>query len=142
MPALFEHSRRVRSEEIDRQGHANNVAFVQWMQEAALAHSAEQGWPAARYRDAGYSWVARSHYIEYRRPAFEDDELLIRTWVATMDRCSSVRRYQMVRAADGQLLAVAETNWAFVALAEEKLARIPAEVSSAFELLDRGMKAV
>jgi acyl-CoA thioester hydrolase len=140
MPAVFDHARRVRPEEIDPQGHANNVAFVQWMQDAALAHSAAQGWPAARYREQGFSWVARSHSIEYRRPAFVDEELLVRTWVATMERCSSVRRYQILRAADGQILAVAETNWAFVSLAQERLTRIPGDVAAAFAMVSRGLK--
>lgn len=140
MPALFEHHRRVQPAEIDPQGHANNVAFVQWMQEAALAHSAAQGWPATRYRELGVSWVARSHYIEYRRPAFVDEELVVRTWVSGMERCSSLRRYQVRRLAGDILLAVAETNWAFVSVADEKLTRIPPAVATAFELLDRGLK--
>jgi acyl-CoA thioester hydrolase len=140
MPALFDHLRRVRPEEIDPQGHANNVAYVQWMQEAALAHSAAQGWPAAKYREQGITWVARSHTIEYRRPAFLDEEVCVRTWVATMERCSSLRRYQVLRVADGQVLALAETNWALVAIEAQRLARIPAEVAAAFELVARGLR--
>lgn len=142
MPALFDYSRRVSADEIDPQGHANNVAYVQWMQDAALAHSAAQGWPAEKYRDRGVSWVARSHFIEYRRPAFIDEELIVRTWVATMERCSSLRRYQILRAeGSGEvLLAVAETNWAFVSLAEERLCRIPPEIAASFERVERGLK--
>lgn len=140
MPAVFDHCRSVAPEEIDPQGHANNVAFVQWMQDAALAHSAAQGWPAERYRAAGFSWVARSHAIEYRRPALPAEALIVRTWVATMEKCSSVRRYQILRAADSQLLAAAETNWAFVDLRNERLARIPPDIAAAFECVARGLK--
>jgi acyl-CoA thioester hydrolase len=140
MPAVFEYERIVRSEEIDPQGHANNVAFVQWMQEAALAHSEAQGWPTARYRREGYSWVARSHFIEYRLPAFEGERIIVRTWVAAMNRVSSPRRYQIVRAVDDALLAAAETNWAFVSIGDNRLARIPAEVAEAFEIVDRDPK--
>ncbi len=45
MPAIYEHPHTVGSDEIDPQGHANNVAYVQWLQSAAVAHSAAQGWP-------------------------------------------------------------------------------------------------
>ena len=38
---------------IDANGHVNNVHYVQWMQNAAEAHSAALGWPAARYRAIG-----------------------------------------------------------------------------------------
>ena len=52
---------RSRADEIDGQGHANNVAYVQWMQDAAVAHSAAQGWPGERYVELGCGWVVRSH---------------------------------------------------------------------------------
>jgi acyl-CoA thioester hydrolase len=140
MPALFEHRLKVRPEEIDPQGHANNVAFVQWMQDAAIAHSTVQGWPGARYRAAGFAWVARSHFVEYRRPAFEGDQVTVRTWVADMQRVSSLRRYQIVRTDGDLLLAVAETNWAFVSTTDEKLARIPPDVAASFEVVDRKLR--
>ena len=45
MPEIFEYLHTVRDDEADSLGHANNVAYVEWMQSAALAHSAAQGWP-------------------------------------------------------------------------------------------------
>ena len=38
---------------IDRNGHVNNVRYVQWMQDAAEAHSASLGWPTERYAALG-----------------------------------------------------------------------------------------
>lgn len=141
MPALFDYQHLVVEREIDPQGHANNVAYVQWMQDAALAHSAAQGWSGETYRRHGVSWVARSHYIEYRRPAFAGDQLIIRTWVANLQRVSSLRRYHILRAEGEELLAVAETNWAFISIRDQRLTRIPSEVSTAFEILDRPLLA-
>jgi acyl-CoA thioester hydrolase len=34
---------------IDRQGHVNNLAYVAWMQDVAIEHSAAAGWPMQRY---------------------------------------------------------------------------------------------
>ena len=63
MPAVFEYRHRVAAEEIDALGHANNVAYLQWMQAAALAHSAAQaGRPnAIRHWAAAGSCRARHH---------------------------------------------------------------------------------
>lgn len=135
MPAVFHWEHTVRDEEIDGQGHANNVAYVQWMQAAAVAHSAAQGWPGARYRQIGCGWVVRRHTIEYLQPAFAGQPIVVRTWVATMKRVSSLRRYQIVRAADQALLARAETLWAFVDYQTGEPRRIPPEVGQAFELV-------
>ena len=135
MPAVFEFRHRVAAHEIDVLGHANNVAYVQWMQDAALAHSAAQGWPTQRYQQLGSGWVARAHAITYRESARLGDEVVIRTWVATMTRVTSLRRYRMVRAADEALLAEAETNWAFVDFAGGRPKRILPEIVSAFVLV-------
>ena len=63
MPAIFAHHHRVRTDEIDEQGHVNNLRYLAWMQTAAIAHSAAQGWTGQRYRDLGSGWVVRSHFI-------------------------------------------------------------------------------
>jgi acyl-CoA thioester hydrolase len=134
---LYFHNHVVEPAEIDDLGHANNVAYIAWLQAAAVAHSAAQGWPPARYRELGQGWVVRSHAIEYLQPAFAGDRVVVETWVATMKKVTSLRRYRIARAGDGALLATAETNWAFVDLAAGKPVRIPPEVATAFVVVER-----
>jgi len=137
MPDVFEYLHTVGEESIDGLGHVNNVAYVEWMQSAALAHSAAQGWPGERYRELGLGWVVRSHYIEYLQPAVAGDRIVVRTWVATMKRVTSIRRYHILRAVDQTLLAKAETNWAFVNYRTGQPARIPREVADCFILVEQ-----
>ena len=137
MPEIYFHSHTVEPAEIDELGHANNVAYVAWLQAAAVAHSAAQGWPPERYRALGQGWVVRAHAIEYLQPAFAGDRAVVETWVATMKKVTSLRRYRIVRAGDGELLATAETNWAFVDLASGKPVRIPPEIAAAFTPIER-----
>jgi acyl-CoA thioester hydrolase len=137
MPAVYEYHHTVAADEIDAQGHANNVAYVEWMQAAAISHSAAHGWPGERYRKSGCGWVVRSHWIEYRQPALPGQRIVVRTWVATMTKVSSARRYEIVRADDQEILAVAETKWAFIDYATGRPTRIPEEVISSFPLVDR-----
>ena len=135
MPALFEYRHKVLVSEIDELGHVNNLAYLRWMQSAAIAHSTAQGWSGPAYRELGSGFVVRRHEIEYRQPAFVDDDIAVRTWVADMRKMTSLRRYEIARPADGVLLAVASTNWAFIDFATGRLNRIPPQVSSAFELV-------
>lgn len=135
MPAIYLHQLTVRPEEIDGLGHVNNVCYVNWMQDAAVAHSSAQGWTPERYHAAGYGWVARSHFIEYRSPAFEGERIVVQTWVSDFQRVSSVRRFEIRREADETLLARAETNWAFIRFADGRLMRVPAEVAEAFSVV-------
>lgn len=134
MTAIFLFEHQVTAEEIDGQGHANNIAYFQWLQSAALGHSAAQGWPTKNYKDHGWSWVVRSHFIEYRRPVFIDDTIIVKTWVADMKKASSLRKYEVLIGTTGKLVARAETNWAFVSIQTGRLISIPPEVASAFEI--------
>jgi acyl-CoA thioester hydrolase len=134
MPAIYEHAVTVVPDDIDRLGHVNNLVYLAWMQAAALAHSAAQGWPPERYEALGAGWVVRSHEIKYHAPAQLGESVIVRTWVADMSKVGSTRRYKIVRAGDDRLLARAATLWAFVDYSTGTLQRIPAEVVEAFEL--------
>lgn len=136
MPAVYEHLHTVLAEEIDALGHANNLAYLRWALAAALAHSAAQGWPGQAYRELGAGWVVRSHQIEYLRPTFAGDEIIVRTWVADFRKVTSLRRYRIIRRSDARLLAAAATDWAFVNYATGKPTRVPPEVISSFQLVE------
>jgi len=132
MPAIFTYELTVSEAAIDGQGHVNNLEYVRWMQEAAIAHSIAQGWPAARYEEIGAGWVARSHWIEYLQPAFAGDPVVVYTWVANFRKIRSLRKYKMVRTSDQAVLAVAETDWAFIGMEQRVPRRVPPEVAQAF----------
>ncbi len=131
MTKYFVYQHTVTSEEIDDLDHAGNYFYIKWMQHAAIAHSTANGWLPQRYIDLGAGWVARSHRITYLKPAYQGDALDIQTWVANMRSAISLRRYEISNA-NGEMLASAETDWAFVNYARKKPVRIPVEVSSCF----------
>jgi acyl-CoA thioester hydrolase len=132
--ARFEYPHTVSHEDIDDLGHAGNYHYIKWMQHAAIAHSTANGWPPERYHELGAGWVVRSHQITYLKPAFEHDQIIIRTWVENMRPATSLRRYE-IRDRAGETLALAETDWAFVNYEKQKAVRIPGEVVSCFEVL-------
>lgn len=123
----------VPAQAIDVQGHVNNLAYVGWMQDVAIEHSAAVGWPMRRYLELGAGWVVRSHFIEYLRPAFADERLGAHTWVPRFDQRSTPRRYLFVREDDRTVLARAETAWVFVDLASGRRRPIPPELLEAFD---------
>ena len=56
--------------------------------------------------------------------------------MAGFQKVTSIRKYRIVRARDEAVLAVAETNWAFVSLQTRQPRRIPPELIAAFEIAD------
>jgi len=116
---------------IDENGHVNNVAYVQWMQDIAVEHYASIGGIQAQGPDA--TWVVRSHGIEYFLPAFVGEEIEIRTWVENIQRVRSLRKYEFVRRSDGKTLVKGETDWVFVDLHSGRPLAIPQEVIDVFK---------
>ena len=78
--------------------------------------------------------VARHTELEYLAAAFAGDRLDKGTWIVANDgRISMVRRYQIVRPADGATLLRGSTRWVCVALDRRNTA---AAVESIQELQD------
>lgn len=124
--------------DIDANGHVNNIVYVQWMQDVAIAHSDSVGCSAATAA-AGCAWVARSHQIEYLRPAFAGDRVLVQTWLVDATRKStSPRRYRMVRESDGTVLARGETLWVLVDAQTGRPRTISPEILGGFTLVAPG----
>jgi acyl-CoA thioester hydrolase len=132
-PATYTKEFAVPADAIDQQGHVSNLAYVAWMQDVAIEHSAAAGWPMERYLQLGAGWVVRSHFIEYLRPVFAGERLAVHTWVPRFDQRSTPRRYLFVRADDRRLVAEAETKWVFVDLSTGRRRAIPVELLDAFE---------
>lgn len=135
MPAIFERRHIVQPNEIDGQGHVNNIEYLRWLQDAAVEHSAAQGWTAERYLTVGAVFVVRSHQIEYLQPAFVGDEIKVVTWVNNFYKFTSLRKYQVIRERDNLLLATAATNWAFISWPKRLPKRFPAELVESFVIV-------
>jgi acyl-CoA thioester hydrolase len=116
---------------IDANGHANNVEYVRWMQDAAVAHSDAVGCTAATTA-ASAMWVVRSHRVEYRRPAMAGDVLRVVTWLDGFRRAFSLRRYRFERPADATVLADGETQWVLVDVTTGRPKSIPPEIVATF----------
>ena len=120
---------------IDANGHVNNVQYVQWMQDAAIAHSASLGWSQEQYAAIGRTWIIRSHTIEYLHSAYAGDRITVYTWVSEFHKFRSLRKFKFVRPADDTVLAVAATVFVFCDLATGKPRSIPSEVLAAYALI-------
>lgn len=132
-PGIYVKRFVVPDDAMDRQGHVNNLAYVAWMQDVAIEHSAVAGWPMERYLTLGAGWVVRSHFVEYLRPVVAGQRMAIYTWVPEFTQRSTPRRYFFVREDDRQLVARAETRWVFVDLATGRRRPLPDDLLAAFE---------
>ncbi len=132
MPLTHVRTFRVRHYECDAYGHVNHANYLRYMQETAFDASAAAGYDIARYKEMGQSWLIRETKIEYLHPLRYGDSVEIKTWVADFRRVRSWRAYEFRRAGSGELVARAETDWAFLETKTGRPVAIPAEMKDAF----------
>lgn len=116
----------------DLNDHVNNVEYVRMLQDVATEHVDANGWPMARLFELGWSWVVRSHHIDYRHPCLPGEPISLYTWVHDFQKIHSLRRYRFVRETDGLILAEAETDWVSVSIHTGRPIPIPADFLEAF----------
>ena len=85
--APFLHPITVEPADIDFMGHVNNARYLNWVQEAVLAH-----WRGIAPAEdvASKAWVALKHEITYRKPAFLEDDVIAQT---VLERFNGARAF-------------------------------------------------
>jgi len=137
---IYRHNLIVPASSLDENGHVNNLEYLRWLLDAAALHAWNRGVTEAM-KAAGAAWVVRRHRIEYFHPAFAGEHLLILTWVSTVRRVQSLRKYKIFRREDNKLLVAAETDWVFLDFQSGKLRSIPQDVRIAFPVLPEEQEA-
>lgn len=123
----------VKPGDIDMLGHANNVVYLRWLEQAAWSHSKALGVGWDVFRQLQRAMVAHRHELDYLAPCFEGDKLDVCTWVGARARVGFERHYQILRVRDGQTVMRALTRWVCVNLDTGRPAKMPAEFIAAYQ---------
>ncbi|MEI9973058.1 MAG: thioesterase family protein [Ignavibacteriota bacterium] len=127
----FELPIRVEPADIDELGHVNNVTYLRWVQDVAVAHWMTLAPDAEKTR---LLWIVLRHEIDYLKAAQRDDAIVARTWVGAATRLRFDRHTEIVRAADRSLLARARTVWCPIEAATRRPAHVSAELRARFSV--------
>jgi acyl-CoA thioester hydrolase len=125
----FELTFTARPEHIDELGHVNNVVWIQWIQQVAVAH-----WEAVarpEHKDSDF-WVVVRHEVDYLRAAHEGDAITARTWVADAPQGARFDRFIEFVGPGGKACVRSRTQWAIIDKALGRPIRVPPEVIAPF----------
>jgi len=116
----------ISAEAIDHYGHVNNAEYLKFIEAVSWQHSQQLGLNLADYQALDRAMVVARHELDYLASAYEDDQLLMATWIVDCDhRMTLVRRFQLLRPKDGKTLFRARTHFACVALSSHRPRRLP-----------------
>jgi acyl-CoA thioester hydrolase len=103
---------RVRTYECDAYGHVNNAVYLNYLEYARHEYLRAVGFDYLAVVGAGYGLYVARIEIDYKRPAFIDDRLTVKTWPVKKGAVSGTMAQRVLRGED--LLAEAMVTWAFV----------------------------
>ena len=113
--------------DIDFMGHVNNARYLNWVQDAVLAHWRGLAPPQAV---AERAWVALKHEISYRRPAFLNDEVVANVLLESIQGARAF--YHTVIQRGEEVLAEVKSSWCCIDAATLRPARISADIAAYF----------
>jgi acyl-CoA thioester hydrolase len=109
---ISECSLQVRSYECDSYGHVNNANYLNFLEFGRYEFLKTIGFDYPSAIKAGYGvYVARIE-IDYKKPAFTDDVLVIQSWPVKKGAVSGTIAQRIVRGDD--VIVEARVTWAFV----------------------------
>ncbi|MCL2833299.1 MAG: acyl-CoA thioesterase [Treponema sp.] len=105
-------SLKVRTYECDSYGHVNNANYLHYLEYGRMESLKEMNFDYPAMIEAGYGVYVTRVEIDYKKPAFFDDLLEIRSKSIKKGAVSGVFAQEIWRGED--LLVAAKVTWAFV----------------------------
>lgn len=109
-------------DDIDENGHVNNVVYLRWVQETAIAHWGSLCPPEELAR---WAWIVLRHEVDYRRPLLPGETATARTWVAETSEGPRFDRFVRIDGPDGGMCAQARTVWCLIEQTSRRPRRVP-----------------
>ncbi len=116
--------------DIDELGHVNNIVYLRWAQEIAIAHWRSR---ASEEMLAGLVWVVLRHEADYRAALTLGDEVEVRTRVDDAPQGAAWARFVDIYKVGSEKPAVQiKSNWCLLDANTRRVKRVPSELVQRF----------
>ena len=116
--------------DIDELGHVNNIVYLRYAQEIAIAH-----WRARASAEMveAFVWVVMRHEVDYRAPLELGDEVEVRTRVDEAAHGATWKRFvDIYKAGAEKPSAQIVSNWCLLDAQTRRVKRVPGEIVARF----------
>jgi acyl-CoA thioester hydrolase len=107
---------KVRTYECDGYGHVNNAVFLNYLEYGRMAVLEKSGFSLSGLKERGVYIVVRRIEIDYKTPAREGDQLIIRSHLKDHDKMKGVFYQEILKQSEESLVARAHVTWVFTNL--------------------------
>jgi acyl-CoA thioester hydrolase len=120
----------VAAADIDELGHVNNIVYLRYAQDIAIAHWRTRAPP--EMLDA-FVWVVTRHEVDYRAQLELGDDVEVRTYVDAAPRGPSwIRFVEVYKAGAEKPSASIKSNWVMLDAQTRRMKRVPLDLAARF----------
>lgn len=116
----------------DAAGVVHNIVYLRFIELARTQLAIAMGMNFDEIRRTGIHAVVTRTEIDYKKPALLGDVLLIRGWIAEHTRIRFWCEFEVVRPADGAVLATCRQSLALVQMPDGRPVRLPENFPASF----------
>ena len=125
--ATYHHPIGILPGDIDHMGHVNNSVYLKWVQDAVVRYWESLAPPEAVAR---HLWVALSHEIKYRRPAFLEDVVVADVIANKVEGAKAL--FTTVIKRGEEVVAEVTSSWCCLDAVTKRPARLAREIVGRF----------
>ena len=126
---------QVFKEDIDVLGHVNNKVYLDWCELVSWDHSKSLGVTPQTYQELRCACVVVKNKIEYLGSLFEDDSIVISTWITDTDsKLKLSRLFQVIRVKDNKTVFRSNVDYVCINLDTYRPTRMPDLFKEAYKI--------
>lgn len=130
---MYSFDSRIRYSEVDFEGNITLNSILDYFQDCSSFHSEDLGRGIEYLTARDMAWVLASWQVEVQRYSKCGEYVTIGTWPTDFKGILGKRNFVM-KDAEGDILACANTTWALIDRKTGRPMRIPTEISEAYQL--------
>ena len=121
---------KVNTYEIDALSHVSNIAYIRWLEMARSQLLEECEMPVKDLIEAGFGPVLVRTEIDYLRPVYLGDQVVIRLWISKLGTASAILEFEIL--ANSKVVSKARQRGLFVEFESGKPRRLTPDIRSRF----------
>ena len=125
----FESELLVRPDDIDMNNHVHMTKYLDYLLFARFDQMAKDyKVPMEEFLKRGFTWVATSISIDYKRSLFLGDHVIIQTQILEIGGAQVKINYWIIRKETKKIAAEGKANFSLVSIESGKPVRIPQDI--------------
>jgi acyl-CoA thioester hydrolase len=135
MFSRFETELSVRPDDIDMNQHVHGSRYFDYVLAARYDQMARcYGMAMEEFAQHGFGWFVKTAHVEYKRALKLGDRMLVRTWVAGIDRSDVKVQFEILKQPAGKLSCDGYFDYTMINLKTNRAEPIPEWVSAKYSV--------